>query len=528
MMNLDGHKLSTRQLWDGAAGKEKCRLAPAARKAMSQSSALVQRLAKEPRAVYGINTGYGPLSHTRISPKDLRQHQVNLIHHLSVGQGTLFSPVETRAIIIARANALARGYSGIRQKVVELLLNCLNRGILPDIPSEGSVGASGDLIPLAHMARMLIGLGKVRVNGRPMDAVKALKTQKLSPVRLECKEGLALVNGTSVMTALASLAVCEAKQILSWMELLSACLIQVLKAAPEVLCEQLHAARGHRGQMAVARRMTEYLHSHPAYARLIDEHHWGTNAKSPNPGTEIQDAYSIRCSPQILGACQDALWHIEQVVTRELNAATDNPLIFPSTDSVIHGGNFYGQHIAMVSDYLQIGLTTTALLCERQLERLVNWRYSSGLPPLLTGADPGLNTGMGGCQILATSLAAEARTLAVPASIQTIPTNANNQDVVSMGCIAAKKVRSTLKIVWKLLAIQSLALAQAADLRRDKSIMGTHYRKLYRLVRSVSAPLKEDRPLYEDIQKVCDALQLDKVQAKMFSDRPPNPFRLTD
>lgn len=526
MIELDGHRLVIRQLWEGAVKKHKCVLSPTARDAVCKSRDFVQRLAGQRRAVYGINTGFGPLSHTRVSPEDLGQHQINLIHHLSVGQGKLFSPAETRAIMIARANALARGYSGIREDVIELLLNCLNKGILPEIPTEGSVGASGDLIPLAHMARMLIGLGSVRLDGKRVPVKEAFKKESLSPIRLECKEGLALVNGTSVMTALMGLAAYDAKQILNWAELLSTCMIQVLKGAPEVLCEQLHAARGHRGQMTVGRRMTEYLRSHPDYARLIDEHHWGTNEKSLSPGTEVQDAYSVRCVPQILGAFQDAYWHIEQVATRELNAATDNPLVFPSTQSVIHGGNFYGQHIAMISDYLKTGLITIALLSERQLERLVNWRYSMGLPPLLTGADPGLNTGMGGCQILATSLAAEARVLATPASVQTIPTNANNQDVVSMGCTAAKQVRLVITILWKLLAIQSLALVQAADLREDKNIMGGYYKRLYDLVRNVSSFLKEDRPLYEDIQRVMKILQSDEIQKELFPKRPPNPFSM--
>lgn len=524
MIELDGHTLTIQQLWDGAVRELKFCLSASAREAVIKSRVLVERLANQPRAIYGINTGFGPLSHKRVSSSDLEQHQLNLIHHLSVGQGSLFSPAETRAIMIARSNALARGYSGIRPELIELLLSCLNNGILPEIPTQGSVGASGDLIPLAHMARMLIGLGSVCLNGKYVTVAEAFKKYNLKPVRLQCKEGLALVNGTSVMTAIAAMTVYEAMQILNWAELLSSCTIEVLKGAPEILCEQLHAARGHRGQMLVGQRITDYLRGNPDYAKLIDEHYWGTNEKELNPGREIQDAYSLRCVPQILGAFQDAYWHIQQVVTRELNAATDNPLIFPATESVIHGGNFYGQHIAMVCDYLKIGLIKIALLSDRQLERLVNWRYSQGLPPLLTGADAGLNTGMGGCQILATSLAAEARSLATPVSIQTIPTNANNQDIVSMGCIAARQVRLVSAIVWKVLAIQALSLAQAADLRNDKTIMGVHYKKLHDLVRDVSPHLKEDRPLYEDIQKIEILLQSGEVQRSIFSERPPSPL----
>lgn len=524
MIKLDGHTLGIYGLWDSAVGGTPCGIADDSRVMMRRSRELVEKIASEPRAVYGINTGFGPLSAHRVSEEDLDQHQINLFHHLCVGQGELFSPVETRAIMIARANALIRGFSGIREEVVDLLLAALNNDILPEIPCEGSVGASGDLVPLAHMGRMLIGLGDVRVGGKRVPAIAALKEKGLSPVVLRCKEGLALVNGTSVMTGLMALATVESSQILGWMEFLTSCLFQALYGEPEVLCEQVHKARGHRGQTAAAAMITEYLRSHPDYRKEIDEHHWGTHHKPVEPGAEIQDPYSLRCTPQILGAFQDSYWHVEQIVMRELNASTDNPLIFPDTQTVIHGGNFYGQHIAMVSDYLRLGLVKMALLSERQTERLMNWRYSMGLPPLLAGGPVGLNSGMAGCQLLATSLAAEARILATPASIQTIPTNANNQDMVSMGTIAARMTRKTLPILWKLLAIEAMALAQAADLRDDPNVMGADYRKFHGLLRAVSPVLMEDRPLFEDIGRVVALLQSEETQAKCLKQRPLNPL----
>ena len=308
----------------------------------------------------------------------------------------------------------------------------------------------------------------------------------------------------------------------SWMELLSACLFQALWASPEVLCEQVHKARGFRGQSLVAARIAAHLRTHPKYQKEIDEHQWGSHAKPVEPGVEIQDPYSVRCSPQILGAFQEALWHIEQVVERELNASTDNPLAFPETQSIIHCGNFYGQQIAMACDYLRIGLAKCALLLERQLERLVNWRYSLGLPPLLSGGDPGLNSGFAGAQLLATSLAAECRMLSAPASVQTIPTNANNQDVVSMGTISARMTRQLTGKVWKLAAIQALALAQAADLRGG-DLMGRDYAKLHQLVRGISEKLSVDRPLAEDILRVRELLESDGAQAQLLPPRPPAP-----
>ncbi|MCC6543123.1 MAG: aromatic amino acid lyase, partial [Nitrospirae bacterium] len=267
MILLDGHSLKLQDVWQAVIHGHECVIAREAAGLMKQSRDFVERLASEPRAIYGINTGFGSLSATRVSEDKLEEHQLNLLHHLSVGQGELFTSFETRAIMMARANALIRGYSGIRVEVVELLLYVLNKNVLPEIPSEGSVGASGDLVPLAHMSRLLVGLGYARVDGRRLPAETALKENGMSPVILKCKEGLALVNGTSVMTGLMALATVESALILSWMEFLTACLFQVLDGEPEVLCEQIHRARGHRGQLAVAGMITEYLRTHPDYLK---------------------------------------------------------------------------------------------------------------------------------------------------------------------------------------------------------------------------------------------------------------------
>ena len=522
MIALNGHTLSISELWKIASHHAQCEISSGALPLIRRSRKLVESLAAEPRAIYGINTGFGPLSGFRIPPEQLAQHQINLLHHLTVGQGPLFSEAETRAIMLARANALARGYSGIRQELIELLIAALNRGVLPEIPSEGSVGASGDLVPLAHMAGLLVGFGHARVKGERLPSGEALKRAGLAPAVLQCKEGLALVNGTSVMTGLAALSAHEAEKQLHWLELLTACLFQALDGEPEVLCQQIHKARGFRGQSLVAQRISDSLRTDPAFARRIDEHQWGSQPKPVDGGAEIQDPYSLRCAPQILGAFQEAHWHVEEVITRELNASTDNPLIFPDTGMVIHGGNFYGQQVAMVSDYHRIGLIKLALTAERQIERLVNWRYSRGLPPMLAGGAPGLNSGLAGAQLLATSLAAEARLLGTAASIQTISTNANNQDVVSMGCTAAKMTRAALPLFWKILAIEALALAQAADMRGREKALGADYRQLYELVRGVSPKLEGDRPLGEDIQRATALLQTEAAQLQCL--RPPtNP-----
>src|SRR5688572_12287042 len=330
-INLNGHNLSIAEVWKIAVLQTPCALANEARPLMQRSRKLVESLAAQPRAIYGINTGFGPLSGFRVSNEDQKQHQINLLHHLFVGQGALFSERETRSIMVARANTLARGFSGIREALIDLLLAALNRGVLPEIPSEGSVGASGDLVPLAHMAGLLVGIGYARVDGERLSATEALKKVGLAPNVLQCKEGLALVNGTSVMTGLAALSTHEADRALRWMELLTACLFQVLGGEPEALCQQAQRARGFRGQSLVARRISDSLRTHPDFARRIDDHQWGTQPKAVDPGAEVQDPYSLRCTPQILGAFQEALWHVEQVVSRELNASTDNPLVFADT-----------------------------------------------------------------------------------------------------------------------------------------------------------------------------------------------------
>ena len=526
MVDVDGHLLQIADLWTVSKAADEAKLSPPAIERMQKSRALVEKFASQERAIYGINTGFGPLSGTRVSEKDLKQHQINLFHHLSVGQGTLFSREETRSIMVARANALARGFSGIRPAVVQLLIDCVNKDILPEIPSEGSIGASGDLVPLAHMSRMLIGLGYAQTPTGRLPAKEALASVGLAPLELQCKEGIALVNGTSAMTGLTALSTHESEQLLGWMEFLSAALFQVQSGEPEVLCEQAQYARGHRGQTLVASRIADHLRSNPQYKKEIDDHLWGSHAKPVEWGHEIQDPYTLRCVPQILGAFQDAFWHVEQVISRELNASTDNPLAFPETESIIHNGNFYGQHTAMVSDYLRMGLIKMAILSERQLDRLVNWRYSQGLPPMLSGAREGLNSGMMGCQLLATSIAAEARLLSLPASVQSIPSNANNQDVVSMGMSSAKLTRQVLPKVWTLLAINTLALCQAAEFRDDKNIFTSSFKILYDKVRKISPPLVEDRPLYEDIAAVRELLSNEEVQRECFSKRPAGPVEI--
>lgn len=502
---IDGSNLQIEQVTAVAEGIARVELSSDCIPAIEASRETLVRQINEGRTIYGVNAGYGPLSgFTVLGDEDL-EHQRNLLSHLTVGQGEFLSWTESRAVMLVRANALAKGNSGVRTEVVQSLLDLLNAGITPKIPSEGSVGASGDLVPLAHLAQALVGNGVVDVAGEVLSARDALQRAGIEPLVLKAKEALALVNGTSAMTGLAALAAHQASQIVGWMELLTASLIQLLRGRPEFLADELHQARGHRGQIDVARRLVAYLLENPSYRRLIESENWGTDGRNNRNGEEIQDPYSIRCTPQIIGAVLDALRHTRQSIEQEVNAATDNPLVFSSSGHVIHGGNFYGQQIALASDYMRIALVKLVLLAERQTERLLNPCYSQGLPPLLAGGRPGLNSGLAGCQLLQTSLAAEARMLAAPASVQTIPTNSNNQDVVSMGMIAARKTAALLPIAWKVLAIEVIAICQAADLGSVK-LAGEHVFNMHKGVRGHSEMLLTDRPLDTDIRTVTEWL----------------------
>ncbi len=322
------------------------------------------------------------------------------------------------------------------------------------------------------------------------------------------------------MTGVAALATYDAASILSLSEAMTAFYVEVMFGESEPFCHRVAMARGHRGQALVADRIADILRSSSQYKTEIDEHQWGCNHKPVVEGIDIQDPYSLRCVPQILGAIQDALWHIQAVVTRELNSTTDNPLIFPDDKMVIHCGNFYGQHVSMVMDYLKISMAKLALLVERQTERLMNEKYNLGLSPMLSQGKLGLNSGLMGCQLLSTSLAAEIRMLSAPASVQTISTNANNQDVVSMGCISSKNTSTMITLVWKVLAVQALSLAQAFDLRGESFSPGEKFKTFYQKIRALSPELKEDRPLYKDIEKVISLLKNDDFISSIAAERP--------
>ena len=454
---------------------------------VSQARELVLRLLDEGAPVYGINTGFGKLAETSISRESVAELQRNLILSHSCGVGEPFSGEVVKAMIILRANALMKGHSGIRPEVIRLLVELVNQNVIPVVPSQGSVGASGDLVPLAHMSAVLIGEGEAYYRDQRLPGAKALERAGLSPVQLEAKEGLALINGTQAMTAQAVLALYDGLILLKTADVAASLTMEALRAIPAPLDEKVHALRPHGGQALVAANLR----------RLLE----GSGLVYGGEHDRIQDAYSLRCVPQVHGATRDAYSYVEGVINTEINSVTDNPILFPEEGQVISAGNFHGQPVALALDFLGIALSELGNISERRIERLVNPQLS-GLPPFLTERS-GLNSGYMIAQYTAASLVSENKVLAHPASVDSIPTSANQEDHVSMGSIAARKLGSILANVQNIVAIEILCACQALEFR-DKGQLAPATRAVYDLVRSAVPRLDGDRFLAGELKTVRD------------------------
>ena len=463
-------------------------LDPAALKTLGASRALVERAISSGATMYGINTGFGKLANVRIAADQLDQLQINLIRSHAAGVGVPLPAEVVRAAMLLRINVLLRPTSGVRPALVEALAAMFNAGIVPLVPEQGSVGASGDLAPLSHIAMALIGEGEV-LPGRP--AAEALKEAGLAAFRFAPKEGLSFINGTQAQTALLALLVDESETLWRTAVGAAAMSLEALRGTPTPLDPRIHEARPHPGQIKAAELMRELL----ADSEIRESHREGDD--------RVQDAYSLRCSPQVLGAVADAIRFARGVAEIELNASTDNPLVFGNGD-VLSGGNFHGQPVAQALDFLGIALTTLQAIAERRVERLVNPDLSQGLPAFLT-ADPGLSSGFMMVQITAASLVAESRTLTTPASVGSIPTDANQEDFVPMGMGAAVKTRRILSNARRVIASELLCGAQGLDLLLPLK-PGRGVGQLYRKVRDTGAGgvarLAEDRPPSPDLERL--------------------------
>jgi histidine ammonia-lyase len=494
---LTGKNLTREDFYAVVIENSRVALDPRARRAMQRSRALVEKMIREKKVVYGVTTGFGSLSTEHIEPAQARQLQVNLVRSHACGVGEPLEEVETRALLLLRANALARGLSGVRPRVVELLCDFLNRGVHPMVPSRGSVGASGDLAPLAHVALALLGEGEVVFRGRPMSAAVALKAIGRKPLELEAKEGLGLVNGTQAMLALGLLALRQAEILVDTADVAGALSLDALRGSPAAFDERLLRARPHPGQLVTARN-------------LLRLNRGSTIRESHRDCPRLQDAYSLRCMPQVHGAVRDALAYARRVFEIEMNSATDNPLVFARDGEVISGGNFHGQPLATALDLLAIALTQLGSISERRIDRVVN-PLTSELPPFLT-ASPGLESGFMMAQIVAAALASENKVYAHPASVDSIPTSGNKEDFVSMGMAAALKLRPVVGNVATILAIELLVATQAIDLLVP--LRSGHLAEKARvLVRRVSARLTRDRPLSRDIARVSELVRAGEFAA---------------
>jgi len=422
-----------------------------AREAMNAARAVVDGAVARGEVVYGVNTGFGNFADVRIGPADLATLQRNLVRSHAAGVGPILGRRETRALMVLRANVLAKGFSGARVETAELLVACLNRGIHPCVPEQGSVGASGDLAPLAHVALLLIGEGECEFEGRRIAAAEALGAAGLAPVTLEAKEGLALINGTQLMTAITALALLAAETLAKTADVVAAMTVDALLGTDVAFDPRIHAARPHAGQGASARNLKRLLGN----SALRESHR--------NCG-RVQDAYSLRCAPQVHGAARDTMAFVRRTVEIEMNSATDNPMVFADAGVLLSGGNFHGEPVAMAADFLAIATAEIGGISERRIERLVNPTLS-GLPAFLT-EDGGLRSGFMMAHVTAAALASENKSLAHPASVDSITTSANKEDHVSMGPIAARKARGVVANVRRILAIEALAAAQGVDFHR--------------------------------------------------------------
>lgn len=509
---LDGEHLTLADVVSVARQHTPVGIQKTALKKMATSRAMLDEWLKEEKIVYGITTGFGPFVSTLIPKKYQSDLQENLIRSHSANVGPMFSREETRAAMLLRLNAFSKGYSAIRIETVNLLLAFLNSGIHPQIPQWGSVGASGDLNPSSHVALALMGEGTVEYGGKVMETKKALKKAGLTPVKFMAKEGLALINGTTMMTGVAALQLADAWNLVKNAEIVSGLGIEVLLGSLEPFHPAGHEVKAHPGQIHTAANLRRLLAGSGLIwdakalevirKKLHDQ--MAKDGEVIDSGVHVQNVYSMRATPQILGAVRDALTYATDRIITEMNSANDNPLFFPEYDMSYQGANFHGQPVALPMDVLCIALTEIGVLSERRLNKLLDPVRNNGLSPFLARGKSGLRCGLEGAQYVATSLVAECRTLCTPASIQSIPSNGENQDVVSMGLVAARKARDIKERIEYILAVEYMAAVEATE-ERDRSQISPAGMAVVKTVRKSIKAYNNDefmRPNLEALQKL--------------------------
>ena len=483
---IDGNSLTIEEVAKVARSGFKVELSEQSKERVLICRKAVDKFVEEDRTIYGITTGFGKFADVNIDHEETKQLQKNLIMSHACGVGNFFEEEVVRTIMLLRANALAKGNSGIRLNTLETLIEMINENVLPQIPEKGSLGASGDLAPLAHMVLTLLGLGDAKYDNTVMSSKDAMKRAGIEPIELTSKEGLALINGTQVMTAVGVLTVYDALMLAKVADISASLTIEALSGITDAFDPRIHELRPHQGQMDAAKNLLSILE--------------GSKNTTRQGEIRVQDAYSLRCIPQIHGATKDALNYIKSKVEIEINAVTDNPIIFPDDDSAISGGNFHGQPMALSFDFLGIAIAELANSCERRIERLVNPALSE-LPAFLS-KHGGLNSGFMIAQYSAAALVSENKVLAHPASVDSIPSSANQEDHVSMGTIAARKAKDILFNTMNVVSIELLAACQAIDIANHDKKLGIGTQIAYDYLRKSVETLGEDRVMYYDINKV--------------------------
>ena len=496
---IDGESLKINDVVKVARENAKVVISEEVKEKVRKCRQVLEKMIEENKTIYGVNTGFGALSKIKISPSDIKQLQSNLIRSHSTGVGKPLGTDVVRATMLLRANTLAKGYSGIRLETLETLVEMLNRGVHPIIPAKGSVGASGDLAPLSHMILVLMGEGKAEYQGEVMSGKEAMEKAGIKPVQLEFKEGIALNNGTQLMTAMAALTVYDAENLIKTAEAAAALTLEALIGVYDAFDEKIHKVRPHKGQAITAKNVRELI----AESKLVQ-----TGKEAMEKLGRPHDPYSLRCIPQVLGAARDAVAYAKGIVETEINSATDNPLVFPEEGVCLSGGNFHGQPISLAMDFIGTALAMVGNISERRIARLLDEKLNNGLPPFLVRpeAKAGLSSGLMTTQYTAAALASENKILAHPACVDSVPTSANFEDFVSMGVTAAEKAGQILENVEYITAIELLCAVQAVEFR-GKEKLGRGTRKVYEIVRGKVPMVKEDRVLSEDIEKVKDLIR---------------------
>ncbi len=489
MITINGNSLTVKDVVRVSREGARVSIDKAAIHGIKKSRTYVDRIVKEGRIVYGINTGVGELSNCLISSDDTEKLQLNLVRSHATSVGDPFPEDVVRGSMVLRANALAKGFSGVRLDIIEMLLSLVNEEVYPYIPSKGSVGASGDLSPLAHLALVLIGEGECLIAGERIPSSEVLQKKNITPITLKAKEGLALINGTQVMASIGCLVVEEAELLMKTAQIAGAMSLEALRGTSKAFDEKIHAIRPYPGQIHCAHNMRKIV----SESAIIASH---VNCE------KVQDAYTLRCIPQVYGPVMDTIDYAKRVLLVEINSATDNPLIFADEEEVISGGNFHGEPLAFIMDYLGIALSEIGNISERTIDRLVN-PHVSGLPPFLSQKS-GLNSGFMISQYTAAALVSENKVLAHPASVDSIPTSAGQEDHVSMGSISALHAWEILRNVENVIAIEMLSAAQGIDFHDEKPGKGT--RAAHAVIRTHVSHVDDDRVMYTDIETVREIL----------------------